>query len=75
MLHRWRGRRRSKLLSAVFAVAAIVALGVAVGIAKADPSENAGYRVPICHNGQTIVVDHAAVPALLARGDTPGECP
>jgi hypothetical protein len=75
MLHRWRGIRRSKLLAAAFAVAGLVALAVAVGIAKADPSENAGYRVPICHNGKTIVADHAAVPALLALGDTAGECP
>lgn len=32
-------------------------------------------KVAICHEGRTIMVDQAAVPAHLAHGDTLGRCP
>jgi hypothetical protein len=74
MQSRWRDLARWKVLSAALAVAGLVALALAVGFARADPSENAGYKVAMCHNGVTIVVDHAAEPAHLALGDTEGPC-
>jgi len=74
MLNRWRGLGRWKVLSAALGVAGLVALALAVGLAKADPSENAGYRGPICHEGHTIVVDHAAVPTSIPHGDSEGPC-
>lgn len=33
-----------------------------------------GEKVTLCHNGQTIEVDAAAVPAHLEHGDTLGPC-
>lgn len=32
-------------------------------------------KVPMCHNGKTIMVDERAVAAHLAKGDTLGACP
>ena len=32
-------------------------------------------KVAMCHEGRTIMVDQAAVPAHLAHGDTMGRCP
>ena len=32
-------------------------------------------KTTLCHNGVTITVDDAAVPAHLAHGDTLGACP
>ena len=42
----WRGIRRPRFLSAVFAIAGLVALALAVGFAKASPSVQAGYKNP-----------------------------
>jgi hypothetical protein len=74
MQRRWRDLGRWKMLPAVFAVAGLVALASAAGFARADPSANDGYKVAICHQGQTIVIAHAAEPAHLAHGDTEGPC-
>ena len=67
--------RRPRALAALCAIAALAALVLAVGMAQADPSGNAGYKIQLCHNGHTIAVDYAAVPAHEAQGDTPGPCP
>ena len=43
-----------------------------------DPSSGDGeygHKVAVCHNGHTIRVDRHAVPALIAHGDTLGQCP
>jgi len=45
-MHPWRCIRRPRLLSAVFAIAGFVALALAVGFAKANPSIQAGYGNP-----------------------------
>ena len=44
MQHRRHGIRRPRLLSAVFAIAGLVALALAVGFANASPSVKAGYK-------------------------------
>jgi hypothetical protein len=60
MNHPWRGIHRTKLLSAVFAMAGVVALALAVGFAKANASAQAGYSnsgpttVKITQNAQFI---------------------
>jgi hypothetical protein len=59
-MHSWRGTRRSRVLSAVFAIAALVALALAVGFSKATPSAQGGYQntgpttVKITQNAQFI---------------------
>jgi hypothetical protein len=71
-LHRF---SRPKVISAVLAIAGLAVLALAVGMAQADPSVNAGYRIQMCHNGHTIAVDMAAVQTHLDHGDTAGPCP
>jgi hypothetical protein len=46
MRHRWRGVHGTRLLSATFAIAGLVALVLAVGFAKANPFVAAGYGNP-----------------------------
>ena len=46
MQHPWRGIHRPRVLSAVFAIAGVVALALAVGLANANPSVQAGYQNP-----------------------------
>jgi hypothetical protein len=59
-MHPWRGIRRSRLLSAMFAIAGLAALALAVGFAKANPAAQAGYSnsgpttVKITQNAQFI---------------------
>ena len=59
-MHSWRGTRRPSFLSAVFAIAAFVALALAVGFAKANTSAQSGYQntgpttVKITQNAQFI---------------------
>ena len=59
-MHSWRGTRRPRFLSAVFAIAAFVALALAVGFAKANTSAQSGYQntgpttVKITQNAQFI---------------------
>jgi hypothetical protein len=59
-MHSWRGIRRSGFLSAVFAIAGLAALALAVGFAKANPTAQAGYQntgpttVKITQNAQFI---------------------
>ena len=59
-MHSWRGTRRPRFLSAVFAIAAFVALALAVGFGKATPSAQGGYQntapttVKITQNAQFI---------------------
>jgi hypothetical protein len=56
----WRGTRRPRVLSAVFAIAAFVALALAVGFAKANTAAQSGYQntgpttVKITQNAQFI---------------------
>jgi hypothetical protein len=50
-MHSSRGTYRPRFLSAVFAIAAFVALALAVGFAKANPSAPTGYQ----NNGPTTV--------------------
>ncbi len=74
MRNRWRDLGRSRVLAAALAIAGLVALALAVGLARADPSSNAGYQVTVCQNGHTIAVNHAALEALLAQGAAEGPC-
>ena len=50
-MHSSSGTHRPRFLSAVFAIAAVAALALAVGFAKANPSAPAGYQ----NNGPTTV--------------------
>ena len=43
-MHPWRGLGRPTLLSAVFAIAGVAGLALAVGFGKADPAVMAGYK-------------------------------
>jgi hypothetical protein len=47
----------------------IGAHGGAIRPGSLRPSRN-----QICHEGHTIVVDHAAVPTFIAHGDSEGPC-
>lgn len=59
-MHSLRGTRRPRFLSAVFAIAAFVALALAVGFAKANSAAQSGYQnsgpttVKITQNAQFI---------------------
>jgi hypothetical protein len=59
-MYSWRGSRRARFLSVVFAIAGFVALALAVGFAKANPSAQGGYQntgpttVKITQNAQFI---------------------
>jgi len=44
------------------------------GIVTEDGNGDGQIKFPMCHNGQTIEVALAAVPAHLAHGDTMGPC-
>jgi hypothetical protein len=59
-MHLWRGIHGSRFLSAVFALAGVAALALAVGFGKATPAAQAGYTstgpvtVKITQNAQYI---------------------
>ena len=72
-----------KIIQVVAGLALALPLGVfAMSNAGGGPlfgnTAEAGYgqsKVAMCHNGHTITIAAAAVPAHEAQGDTVGPCP
>jgi hypothetical protein len=79
MLNLWGRLRQPRVaVSSFLGLIALLALAFVVGFAKVDNSPAAAqyqYRVAVCHEGRTLFISIAALPAHLAHGDTAGPCP
>ena len=63
-----------KQLKYLLVVLLLAAAGSLVGIKAVQAADATGEMTSVCHNGNTIVISTAALPAHLAHGDTEGRC-
>jgi hypothetical protein len=75
MFNLWARLRKPRVaVSSLLGAIALLALVFVVGLAKPGNSSATQYLVPVCHNGNTLFVNIAALPAHLSHGDTGGPC-